>query len=226
MTSEAPDGLPPRQVFIKCSGSGARLMTHVGAVEEFFSEDAISVVNAWGETPADGKLQVVALVSFGDDAALERALARDGEVLDGQMVSIAKNAQPYRKRKRALGSVWVYVGNCPLDATDEALRQAFAEVGTVISVRIGLHDDGRPRGFAHVCFEDTEGDGKTAEKAIALDGVVQLGDRTLSVKAATDKKRAREAEWKTQARKMEQRHRQKAGSKKAKGRRDRGREAR
>ena len=72
--------LPPRQVFIKCSGSGARLMTHVGAVEEFFSEDAISVVNAWGETPADGKLQVVALVSFGDDAALERALARDGEV--------------------------------------------------------------------------------------------------------------------------------------------------
>ena len=124
MTSEAPDGLPPRQVFIKCSGSGARLMTHVGAVEEFFSEDAISVVNAWGETPADGKLQVVALVSFGDDAALERALARDGEVLDGQMVSIAKNAQPYRKRKRALGSVWVYVGNCPLDATDEALRQA------------------------------------------------------------------------------------------------------
>ena len=99
MTSEAPDGLPPRQVFIKCSGSGARLMTHVGAVEEFFPQDAISVGQRWGETPADGKLQVVALVSFGDDAALERACARrrGARWPDGV---IAKNAQPYRSAAR------------------------------------------------------------------------------------------------------------------------------
>ena len=48
-----------------------------------------------------------------------------------------------------------------------------------------------------------------------------IGDRTLQVKAATDnKKRLREAAWKMEAKKMEQRHRKKAGSKKAKSKND------
>jgi len=74
----------------------------------------------------------------------------------------------------------LYVGNLPFSATEEELREKFAEHGEVVSVSL-INDryTGRPRGFGFVEMNE-EG----ADKAIAsLDGV-DFGGRNLKVSVA------------------------------------------
>lgn len=74
----------------------------------------------------------------------------------------------------------LYVGNLPFSATEEELRERFAEFGEVKSVRL-ITDryTGQPRGFGFVEMED-EGATKAQQ---ALDGAT-LGGRTLRVNPA------------------------------------------
>ena len=74
----------------------------------------------------------------------------------------------------------IYVGNLPFSATEDEVRDAFAEYGNVLSVKlINDRETGRPRGFGFVEMNDSE-----AEAAIAgLQGAV-LGERNLNVNEA------------------------------------------
>lgn len=79
----------------------------------------------------------------------------------------------------------LYVGNLSFDATEQDLRDAFADDGReVVEVAIiNDRDTGRPRGFAFV----TMGSDEDARAAIsALDGQ-SLGGRTLRVNEAQDR---------------------------------------
>ena len=61
----------------------------------------------------------------------------------------------------------IYVGNLPWSSTEDSVRNAFAQYGEVISVKlISDRETGRPRGFGFVEMDD-EG-GKAAIDA--LDG--------------------------------------------------------
>ena len=52
----------------------------------------------------------------------------------------------------------MYVGNLPFTATEAAVRQLFAEFGTVTDVHLPIdRDSGRPRGFAFVTLDTAEG---------------------------------------------------------------------
>ena len=79
----------------------------------------------------------------------------------------------------------IYVGNLAHSATEDDLRQAFEQYGTVSSVNIIKdRETGRPRGFAFVEMEDAS----TASDAIrALDGS-DLGGRTIRVNEAKDRR--------------------------------------
>lgn len=62
----------------------------------------------------------------------------------------------------------LFVGNLPFSASEEEIREAFAEYGEVKSVKIPMdRESGRPRGFAFVDLES-----ETAEQAAIddLDG--------------------------------------------------------
>lgn len=74
----------------------------------------------------------------------------------------------------------IYVGNLPFSATEDEIRQLFAEHGTVQSVAlITDRHSGQPRGFGFV-----EMDGSGADAAIqALNGA-ELGGRSLNVNEA------------------------------------------
>ena len=73
----------------------------------------------------------------------------------------------------------LYVGNLSFDATEDELRQAFGQYGTVNSAQIVMdRDTGRSRGFAFV--ERADG----ADEAIAALNGAQLGGRTLTVNEA------------------------------------------
>ena len=75
----------------------------------------------------------------------------------------------------------IYIGNLPLDVTEDELRQEFAAFGKVESVAIPTDRySGRPRGFAFVEMPSV------AEGQAAIAGVngKTLKDRTLTVNAA------------------------------------------
>jgi RNA recognition motif-containing protein len=73
----------------------------------------------------------------------------------------------------------LYVGNLPFNTTDEDLRQAFAQYGTVVKAQVIMdRETGRSRGFGFVEM----GDG--AEEAINAMNGAQFGGRTLTVNEA------------------------------------------
>ena len=75
----------------------------------------------------------------------------------------------------------VYVGNMSFDTTEEGLRAAFAQHGTVVSVDIIKdRDTGRMKGFAFVTMSSNE----EAQKAIQALNEKMLDGRALRVNVA------------------------------------------
>jgi RNA recognition motif-containing protein len=75
----------------------------------------------------------------------------------------------------------LYVGNLSYDTTEAGLREFFEEVGTVTSVNVITdRETGRPRGFAFVEMESTEG----AQAAIEELDNRELDGRTITVAEA------------------------------------------
>ena len=75
----------------------------------------------------------------------------------------------------------IYVGNLPFSATEDEVRDMFAEFGSVNSVSlITDRDTGRPRGFGFVEMED----GEQADNAIGALHQSQMGGRSLNVNEA------------------------------------------
>ncbi len=77
----------------------------------------------------------------------------------------------------------IYVGNLPYSATEDEIRELFAQYGTVESVRlITDRETGRARGFGFVDMEES-----AVETAVnALNGK-QFGGRTLRVNEARER---------------------------------------
>ncbi len=77
--------------------------------------------------------------------------------------------------------VKLYVGNLPFDTSEEAIRQMFAECGTVVSVAL-IKDraTGYSKGFAFVEMSSQA----EAQKAISTLNGRMVGDRALAVSIA------------------------------------------
>ncbi len=77
----------------------------------------------------------------------------------------------------------IYVGNLPFSATEDEIREAFAEHGEVESVNlITDRETGRPRGFGFV--EMASG----ADEAIQALDKTSMGGRSLTVNEARPRK--------------------------------------
>ncbi|XP_005100987.1 RNA-binding protein 34 [Aplysia californica] len=74
----------------------------------------------------------IAYIVFKDDESANKALARNGYVLDDQhlRVDIAASAKKHDKKRS------VFVGNLPFDVREEELRSHFLDCGDIINVRI------------------------------------------------------------------------------------------
>ena len=72
----------------------------------------------------------------------------------------------------------LYVGNLSYDTTEDSLRTAFAQAGTVVSVDIIKdRETGRMKGFAFVTMSSTD----EAQKAIKMLNEKILDDRAIRV---------------------------------------------
>jgi RNA recognition motif-containing protein len=73
----------------------------------------------------------------------------------------------------------LYVGNISFQTSEDDLREAFGQFGTVTSAQVVTdRDTGRSRGFAFVEMSDG------ADEAVAAMNGAQLGGRTLTVNEA------------------------------------------
>lgn len=78
----------------------------------------------------------------------------------------------------------IYVGNLSYDATEEDLREAFAQFGQVSAVNIITdRETGRPRGFAFVEMPD----GAEAREAIEKVNLQEIAGRSVTVNEARPK---------------------------------------
>lgn len=78
----------------------------------------------------------------------------------------------------------IYVGNLSFDATEDDIRQAFAQFGNVASVNlITDRETGRPRGFAFVEMPD----GAQAKEAIEKVNLAEIAGRRVTVNEAKPK---------------------------------------
>lgn len=79
----------------------------------------------------------------------------------------------------------IYVGNLPFNATEDQVRELFAQHGTVESVALPSdRETGRPRGFGFVEMNSSD-----AARAIQAVNGKDLGGRPLRVNEAQDKPR-------------------------------------
>jgi len=86
----------------------------------------------------------------------------------------------------------LFVGNLSFQATEEDLRELFAQAGTVETVRI-ITDQftGRPRGFGFVEMATSE----DAQKAIAALNGTQYEGRALVVNEAKPQEKRERSSW-------------------------------
>lgn len=77
----------------------------------------------------------------------------------------------------------IYVGNLPFSASEDEIRELFAQYGEVNEVRlITDRETGRPRGFGFVRMEPAEADAAIE----ALNGT-EMGGRTLRINEAEER---------------------------------------
>ncbi len=191
----AEDGEGPacRQVYVQDrAGRSRRFQTTVDEVTAFFATcgKPRSIVNKFGEEPADGRLREVAFVSFKKNKAVQKAIAMSGSTLAGHVVAVGLNSQPPKRRGAVQTSVRIFVGNLPAhpdgggaEALEPELRELFSSAAKVLFVRF-------PEGYSHYChviLED-DGSGDAARRAIALDGT-ELHGQALNVGAAVAKQK-------------------------------------
>ncbi|HCW76790.1 MAG TPA: RNA-binding protein [Candidatus Marinimicrobia bacterium] len=81
----------------------------------------------------------------------------------------------------------IYVGNLPFSASEDDIRNVFAEYGEVLTVKlITDRETGRPRGFGFVEMDEEPG-----KKAIAGLQDYSLDGRTLQINEARERKPGR-----------------------------------
>lgn len=81
----------------------------------------------------------------------------------------------------------IYVGNLPFTASEDEIRDLFAQYGEVNEVRlITDRDTGRPRGFGFVRMAPADADAAIE----ALNGT-ELGGRTLRINEAQERQERR-----------------------------------
>ncbi|KAJ2747163.1 nuclear localization sequence binding protein [Coemansia sp. BCRC 34301] len=123
---------------------------------------------------ATGRSRGFGYVDFADAETRDKALAGGSFDMDGRSVRVdkaEKSSKPMRgdtnAPSTATPSATLFVGNLSFSTTEDSLRDAFAECGTVVSTRIPTdRETGRMKGFGYIEFDSVE----AAAEAIKYNG--------------------------------------------------------
>ncbi|KAI9278753.1 hypothetical protein BDA99DRAFT_15050 [Phascolomyces articulosus] len=107
-----------------------------------------------------------AYVMFATKEEADKAVEKSEQKIDGRALLIKASDNFERKDGLTVKEVkkqknppcaTLFIGNLPFDATKEKLKEAFAECGDIMNVRLGTFEDsGKCKGFGYVDFETVE----------------------------------------------------------------------
>ncbi|XP_020111623.1 RNA-binding protein 39-like isoform X2 [Ananas comosus] len=135
----------------------------------------------------------VGYIEFYDAMSVPMAIALSGQLLLGQPVMVKPSeAEKNLVQTNTSGSTGavggvaarkIYVGNLPVNMTEDQLRQVFEPFGQVELVQLPLDlESGHCRGYGFVQFAQVE----FAKAAQTLNGKLEIGGRTIKVSSVTD----------------------------------------
>ncbi|KAJ2547475.1 nuclear localization sequence binding protein [Coemansia sp. RSA 1933] len=158
----------------KTDGDNKTYTVFVGNLS--FSVTDESLATAFGEfgevvaarvamQPNSGRSRGFGYVDFASEDAQEKATAATDFEVEGRTVRMEKTEGQARdgKQPRAQGpstsepSKVLFIGNMSFRSTEDSVRSAFEECGTVVSVRIITdRETGRPKGYGYIEFDSVE----------------------------------------------------------------------
>ncbi|KAL2514303.1 Polyadenylate-binding protein 7 [Forsythia ovata] len=158
-------------------------------VQEMFQKFG-NVLSCKVVTSDDGKSKGYGFVQFDSENSANAAIENlNGSIVGDKQIYVGKFV---KKSDRAVTNpeakyTNLYVKNLDPDVTEELLMEKFSEYGKIISLAILKDDNGAPRGFGFVNFENSD----NAKRALEAFHGTQLGSKVLYV-ARAQKKAERE----------------------------------
>jgi nucleolin len=126
----------------------------------------------------DGRPTGFGFLVFKDASAVAKAVAMDGEEMQGRWLKVKEADGSENKRAQGLpkekpeGCTTVFIGNLSFNVEEEEVRACFAECGEIASCRFATdRETGEFKGFGHIEFVESS----ATEKAVALAGTMVAG---------------------------------------------------
>ncbi|KAJ2559745.1 nuclear localization sequence binding protein, partial [Coemansia sp. RSA 1836] len=133
------------------------------SMAEAFGEYGTVVSARIATDSATGRSRGFGYVDFATADARDKAISGGSFDMDGREVRVdkaEKSAKPVRGEPGASNttpSATLFIGNMSFSTTEDSLREAFAECGTVVSARIPTdRETGRMKGFGYIEFDSVE----------------------------------------------------------------------
>ncbi|KAJ1663898.1 nuclear localization sequence binding protein [Coemansia sp. RSA 1813] len=138
------------------------------SLAEAFGEFGEVVAARVAMQPNSGRSRGFGYVDFATEDGQQKATEAAEFEIDGRMVRMEKTDGHARDGKQTRGgaaqggstnepSKVLFIGNMSFRSTEDSVRAAFEECGTVVSVRIITdRETGRPKGYGYVEFETVE----------------------------------------------------------------------
>jgi RNA recognition motif-containing protein len=115
----------------------------------------------WQQDKISGAFKGNGWVEFDSEAALNKALAQDGVVVEGQAITVARAVA---REPQYEPNPTIHIKNLPAEMSEAEIRSLFQHIGVPKQVRIGRDTSGGFAGRAWVEFEDAQ----TATLALSL----------------------------------------------------------
>lgn len=122
-------------------------------IRYIFSQCGNIVDIRWQQDKISGAFKGNGWVEFDTDAALNKALAQDGVVVEGQAITVARAVT---REPQYEANPTIHIKNLPPEITEDEVRALFQHIGNPKAVRIGKDANSGFIGRAWVEFDDAQ----------------------------------------------------------------------
>jgi len=159
------------------------------SIEDYFSKYG-KIKNVKLLKDKMGRSKGIAFVKFDTNAEATKALATNEQEFEGRKLRVNfagenptdREERPSTKFEKGSNQCTVFIGNIPFSSSKDAIEDMFKSCGSIKDVRFATRDDGKPKGFAHIEFNNED----SVEKALKMNGT-EMDGRHLKVDIAGNK---------------------------------------
>jgi nucleolin len=192
-SSDDEDEKKPAEDKVELYVSNVPYSVEESSIDDYFSKYG-KVVNVKLLKDKMGRSKGIAFVKFENSSQATKALGANETELEGRKIRVnfagekpsggeeRRGGDDFRESRgppKGDNQLTVFVGNISFGSSRQNLEDVFQDCGKIKDIRIPLRDDGKPRGFAHIEFEEQS----SVDKALKKNGT-ELDGRNLKVDVA------------------------------------------